>query len=371
MNSMTFLIKPASSLCNMRCKYCFYEDVARSRTVRHMGIMSRDTARCIVSETFRMVSPGGMITFMFQGGEPTLAGLDFFRDFIALEKQYAIPGVQIHHAIQTNGICLNEDWASFFRDHGFLVGLSMDGSQAIHDLFRVDAGGNGTWERTVAALRLLEQYQVETNLLCVVTRQAAKKPQQVYKSLVQLGGHPLQFIPCLDPLDRRRGSLSHSLTPELYGKFLCSLFDCWYQDWKAGRYISIRTFDDYLRHLMCMPPSSCAASGSCGHYLVAEGDGSLYPCDFYVLDQWHLGNINDCTIKQALSSPNSQAFLQEGSRRPVECRICRYLPICRGGCKRDWQENGSNYYCSSYLAFFPYAIPRLLEMAASYLRNQH
>lgn len=370
MNSVTFLIKPASSLCNMRCKYCFYEDVASSRSLKSMGIMTRDTARRIVSEAFRVVGRGGRITFMFQGGEPTLAGLDFFRTFITLEKEYAKPGIHVHHAIQTNGLCLDEEWACFFREHGFLVGLSIDGTQAVHDRFRVDAAGTGTWERTVAALELLENHQVETNLLCVVTAQAAKKPQQVYRSLVQLGGHPLQFIPCLDPLECSRGSEPHSLTPEAYGKFLCSLFDCWYRDWKMGHYISIRTFDDYLRLLMRMMPSSCAASGSCGHYLVAEGDGSLYPCDFYVLDQWYLGNIHDCSIEQALSSANAQLFLKEGRRRPAECRSCRYLPICRGGCKRDWQENGSNYYCSSFGAFFPYAIPRLEEMAASYLRNR-
>lgn len=366
-NRVTFLIKPASSLCNMRCKYCFYEDVASSRSVKSMGIMGLDTARRIVSEAFRAVSPGGMITFLFQGGEPTLAGLAFFQSFMLLEKEYEKPGVYVHHAIQTNGLCIDNAWAAFLRDNHFLVGLSIDGSQAIHDRFRVDAAGKATWERTVASLRLLERHQVETNLLCVVTAQAAKKPQQVYKSLIELGPHPLQFIPCLDPLECNRGSLSHSLTPEAYGKFLCNLFDCWYRDWKRGQYVSIRTFDDYLRHMMRMPPSSCAASGSCGHYLVAEADGSLYPCDFYVLDQWYLGNIRECSIEQALSSANSQTFLREGRCRPEECLHCRYFPLCRGGCKRDWEKNGANYYCSAYRRFFPYAISRLEEMAASYL----
>ena len=370
MTSLTFLIKPASSLCNMRCKYCFYEDVAANRTQKHMGIMSAATAERIVSEAFRAVSPGGRITFLFQGGEPTLAGLDFFRSFAALEHKYAKPGVSVHHAIQTNGYCLNEDWAAFFRDQKFLVGLSIDGTQALHDRFRVDPSGQGTWDRTVSALRLLEQFQVETNLLCVVTAQAAKKARQVYRTLSQLGGHPLQFIPCLDPLEADRGSLEHSLTPESYGKFLCQTFDCWYRDWKAGRYISIRTFDDYLRLLLRMAPSSCAAAGSCGHYLVAEGDGGLYPCDFYVLDQWYLGNIHECTVEEALQSPNSLAFLEAGRHRPEACQSCRYLPLCRGGCKRDWDANGANYYCSSYKTFFPYAITRLEEMAAALIRSR-
>ena len=370
MKSLAFLIKPASSLCNMRCKYCFYEDISDHRTQKHTGIMERTTAERLISEAFRVVAPGGVIIFLFQGGEPTLAGLGFFREFMALERKYAKPHVDCQHAIQTNGFCLTGEWAAFFREHHFLVGLSIDGTQVIHDSFRLDAAGQGTWEKTTSALRLLEQFQVETNLLCVVTAQVAKKPQQVYRALTQLGGHPLQFIPCLDPIDALRGQEFYSLKPDAYGKFLCNLFDCWYRDWKAGRYISIRTFDDYLRILLRMPPSACAASGSCGSYLVVEGDGGLYPCDFYVLDQWYLGNIRECAVEDALHSDRSKQFLLDSQKRPSECRGCRYMPLCRGGCKRDWLENGANYYCRSFQMFFPYAITRLEEMAAAYLRSR-
>lgn len=369
MRSLTFLIKPASSLCNMRCKYCFYEDISENRAQKHMGIMTEATAERIIREAFRVLSPGGMITFMFQGGEPTLAGLAFFRQFMALEKQYSQAGITCHHAIQTNGFCMNEEWAAFFQENHFLVGLSMDGTEAIHDHFRLDPSGCGTWSKAVAALHLLEKYQVETNILCVVTAQAAKKANQIYRTLSQTG-HPLQFIPCLDPLEAERGTLAHSLKPDAYGKFLCQLFDCWYRDWKAGRCISIRTFDDYIRHLLRMPPSSCAAAGSCGHYLVCEGDGSLYPCDFYVLDQWYLGNIHNCTIEDAMNSTNARTFLEEGAKRPAECASCRYAPLCRGGCKRDWDHSGANYYCASYKTFFPYAISRLEEVAAAFLRRR-
>ena len=368
MKSLTFLIKPASSLCNMRCRYCFYEDIADNRTQKHMGIMSENTAERIISEAFRLVSPGGMITFMFQGGEPTLVGLDFFRSFMELERKYAKPGVHCHHAIQTNGFCLTEEWASFFRENRFLVGLSIDGTQAIHDQFRIDAANQGTWEKTTKALNLLNQFQVETNILCVVTGQVAKKAHQVYFSLTQLGRHPMQFIPCLDPIDAERGAEFYSLKPDAYGKFLCNLFDCWYRDWKSGNYVSIRTFDDYLRILMRKPPSTCAASGACGSYLVAEGDGSLYPCDFYVLDEWRIGNIREMTVEEALASPSSLRFAAEGARRPEECRICPYFSVCRGGCKRDWTALRKNYYCASFKTFFAYALPRLQEMARAAMR---
>ena len=369
MKSLTLLIKPASGLCNMRCTYCFYEDVAENRAQKYMGIMTEATAERIICEAFRAISPGGMITFMFQGGEPTLAGLDFFYRFMELEKMYRKADVTCHHAIQTNGYCVNREWAVFFRDNQFLVGLSMDGTEAIHDHFRLDASGHGTWKQAIGALHLLEEFHVETNILCVVTAQAAKKANQIYKNLSQIG-HPMQFIPCLDPLETERGALSHSLKPDAYGKFLCQLFDCWYRDWKAGHFISIRTFDDYIRHLLRMPPSSCAAAGSCGHYLVCESNGNLYPCDFYVLDHWYLGNIHDCTIEEAMNSATALAFLEEGAMRPSECHRCRYLPLCRGGCKRDWDKSGGNYYCTSYKTFFPYAISRLEEVAAALYRRR-
>ena len=363
MKSVTFLIKPASSLCDMRCRYCFYHDISDIREVRSMGIMAEDTAGALIRAAFAAVEPGGFVQFTFQGGEPTLAGLDFFRSFLALEERCRPRDVQVGHAIQTNGLHIDEEWARFLRQHRFLVGVSIDGNQAIHDAHRVDAAGKGTWDRVTAALALLDRHGVETNLLCVVSAVVAKNPQKVYASLRKLGGHPLQFIPCLDPMEASRGGESYSLKPEAYGRFLCGLFDCWYRDWKAGNYVSIRTFDDYLRILMGMPPSTCAASGSCGSYLVVEGDGSLYPCDFYVLDQWKIGNIRDMTVQEALNSPASRKFLEDGARRPEDCRNCPWLALCRGGCKRDWTQQRKNYYCSSFQTFFGYALPRLREMA--------
>ena len=363
MKSVTFLIKPASSLCDMRCRYCFYHDISDIREVKSMGIMTRDTAEALVRAAFAAVEPGGFVQFTFQGGEPTLAGLDFFRSFLKLEEQYRPREVQVGHSIQTNGLHLNEEWAQFLKQHGFLVGISVDGNQSLHEACRADAAGKGTWDRVTAALALLDRYGVETNLLCVVSAAVAKNPQKVYSSLRKLGAHPLQFIPCLDPMEAERGREAYSLKPEAYGRFLCSLFDCWYRDWKAGNYVSIRTFDDYLRILMGMRPSTCAASGSCGSYLVAEGDGSLYPCDFYVLDEWKIGNIREMAVEEALAAPASLRFVREGAQRPENCKTCPWFPICRGGCKRDWTQQRSNYYCTSFQAFFSYSLPRLQEMA--------
>ena len=368
MRSMTFLIKPASSLCDMRCRYCFYHDISDIREVKSMGLMSEATAQALIRAAFAAVEPGGFVQFTFQGGEPTLAGLDFFRRFMELEAQYRTKDIRVGHAIQTNGLHITEQWAAFLKQYDFLVGISIDANQAIHDAYRVDAAGKGTWDRVTGALALLDSHGVESNILCVVSAAAAKNPQRVYASLRSLGDHALQFIPCLDPMEAQRGGEKYSLKPEAYRKFLCGLFDCWYRDWRAGSYISIRTFDDYLRILMRMPPSTCAASGACGSYLVAEGDGSLYPCDFYVLDEWKIGSIHEMTVPEALASPVSVRFVREGALRPQDCRTCPYFPICRGGCKRDWTQQRKNYYCASFKAFFAYALPRLQEMARAAMR---
>ena len=217
MRSVTFLIKPASSLCDMRCKYCFYHDISDIREVKSMGILSEDTARALIRSAFAAVEPGGFVQFTFQGGEPTLAGLDFFRRFMELEAQYRPRNIQVGHSIQTNGLHLNEEWAVFLKQHGFLVGISIDGNQSIHDTCRVDAAGKGTWDRVTGSLALLDRQGVESNILCVVSSAVARNPQKVYAALRKLGDHPMQFIPCLDPLEASRGSEKYSLKPEAYG----------------------------------------------------------------------------------------------------------------------------------------------------------
>ena len=367
MKQLTFLVKPASSLCGLRCRYCFYEDVAQCRETKSMGIMERGTAENLLRAAAEAVQPGDVIQITFQGGEPTLAGLDFFRDFVALERKLIPEGVTVNHSIQTNGMAVTEEWAEFFKENQVLVGLSLDGTREFHDSLRVDHRDRGTWDRAVAALELLDRAGVETNLLCVVTGQMGRSPQKVYQSLGKLGNHPMQFIPCLDPLEAARGSMPYSLSPQRYGRFLCGLFDCWYRDWQGGRYVSIRLFDDYLRILAGMAPSTCAASGACGSYLVVEGDGSLYPCDFFVLDEWYLGNINRMGVEEAMNCPQSLRFLERGRKRPEGCNVCPYAAICRGGCPRDWTAfgpQGENYYCPAFRQFFDYALLRLRQAAA-------
>ena len=372
MGGVTFLVKPASGLCDMRCRYCFYEDVAENRAQKSLGLMTPETAEALIQAGFAYAGPGGNVHFLFQGGEPTLAGLDFFRTFVRTARTLCPTGTTATFSIQTNGQRLCLEWADFFRVNGFLVGSSLDGTKTLHDRHRWDISGAGTWDKTVQSLALLSQAGVETNLLCVVTGDAAKAPRQVWDSLRKLGDHPLQFIPCLDPLDGPRGAMPWSLTPQAYGGFLKSIFDCWFSELSRGIYVSVRFFDDLLRLIAGMPPGSCASNGRCGGYLAVEADGSLYPCDFYVLDHWRIGNIRDMTVAGALASPVMKRFLAEGEKRPAACGACAYAPLCRGGCRRDFtdgQTGRENYFCPAYKAFFPYALPRLQAAARMLFRR--
>ena len=371
---LNFLIKPASGACNMRCKYCFYENEVVIRNEDHPIFMTLDTAQLLISQAFSSVESEKRgdrnivpISFAFQGGEPTLAGLDFFNKFIEMVQTYNVRKYPVQYTIQTNGLLLNEEWADFFAKNNFLVGISIDGDKALHESLRPDVVGRSTWDRVTRNLRLLQDKHVETNLLCVVTRQCAKHPEKYYRALKNLGVSFLQFIPCLDPLDMPRGSMPYSLTPKLYGNFLCGLFDEWYWDWKSGHYTSIRLFDDYIHLAMGLPAGTCATSGGCGAYFVVEGDGTLYPCDFYCLNEWKIGKLGEASLEEYAKFEIETHFLEEGKKHPSECSSCRFYPLCFGGCKRDWYQdsngNNHNYFCSSFSQFFNYAEQRILEIA--------
>lgn len=368
MPHVNLLIKPASSLCNMRCRYCFYEDEAANRTQASMGIMTPQTAELLIRQAFDAAGEQGDISIAFQGGEPTLAGLAFFESFVELVRRYNHKQLPVSYAIQTNGYAINEEWAAFLAKNRFLVGISVDGDKALHDEFRVDAVGKGTWQRTQKSLRLLQTAGVDCNLLCVVTKRCAKSAVRTYHALQKTGVGYLQFIPCLDPLGEERGRRPWSLTPEDYGTFLCSLFDEWYRDWKNGRYTSVRLFDDYVHLAMGLPSSTCATNGRCGSYYVVEADGSVYPCDFYVLDPWKLGDIHQTPLRELGQTERAADFLKAGLHRPVMCRECPWARLCLGGCKRDWctDKNGAvaNYYCQSFRRFFAYAETRIRTIAS-------
>ncbi len=330
--SFSVLIKPASSACNLRCRYCFYADVSDSRAVKNYGNMTADTAHTLIDKAYA-ASRGGTVSFAFQGGEPTLAGLDFFKDFTTYAAGTCPKGTTLAYSIQTNGTLLTDEWCTFLKEHGFLVGLSMDGHKKEHDFCRVDAKGEGTFTTVMEAAKRLRAHKVDFNILTVLTKPLARHPQQLMAFYKKNDFKFVQIIPCLDPLENAGGD--YSLTPELYASFLKTFFRLWVEEFRKGNYISVRLFDNLVRMAAGQPPEQCGMLGQCQCQFVAEADGSLYPCDFYVLDDYRLGFVQESTFEEMMKSPGMEKFLND-SKATVNpmCKDCWVQPICGGGCRR-------------------------------------
>ena len=366
MPPISLLIKPASSLCNLECKYCFYHSIAESRLTKSYGMMSAETLELLVRKALDYADD--ICTFAFQGGEPTLAGLEYFRDFVEYVKKYNVNGIKINYAIQTNGIIINEEWARFLSDNNFLAGISLDGPKDIHDSLRVDPIGKGSFNKVMETINLFNKFHVEYNILCVVNSYIARHANKVYNFFKTNNFKYLQFIPCLDPLDGEPGGYQYSLTPERYTHFLKTAFDEWYSDIVKGNAVSIRYFDNLVGMMMGNPPELCGMVGICTPYFVVEADGGVYPCDFYVLDEWRIGNIRETDFAELKSNEKTKQFMDTSSYIATSCRECEFYNLCRGGCRRTrepYSDNkpALNYYCSSYKAFFKYAGRRLQEIA--------
>ena len=366
MPALSLLIKPASSLCDLRCKYCFYADVTDHRAIRSYGIMEEVTADALIKRSFEYADPA--VTFAFQGGEPTLAGLDFFKYFVAKAKEENTKNIQINYALQTNGMSITDEMAVFFAENKFLLGVSLDGPKDIHDMNRVGPGGKGSYKTVKKNIKILEKHKVDFNILTVVNKAVVKHPKKVYQYLTKEGYNYLQFIPCLDELGEPHGTSPYALIPEDYGSFLCSLFDQWYNDFRSGKRISIRMFDNILQILLGMPPESCDMMGVCSANMVVEADGSVYPCDFYVLDEWKLGMIQDTPLQTLMTCDKAREFIQISLPRHDKCKACEYLPVCRSGCRRHKTQDtvgeiGLNYFCPSYESFYGYTLDRFKEVA--------
>lgn len=365
MKGISILIKPASGYCNLACKYCFYNDVTENRNVKNYGMMEQQTSENLIKKALGM--DVSIVTFAFQGGEPTLRGLDFYRSFVELVGQYNVKKIKVHYAMQTNGMLIDNEWARFFSEHNYLLGISLDGSKDVHDLHRVDAQGNGSYNRVLNAIQLLDKYHVEYNILTVVTKKIAKHIIKIYGQFKKHGFKYLQFIPCLDKLGTDPGLNQYSLTPDDYVLFLNTLFDAWYQDILVGNQISIRMFDNIVSMLMGYPSESCDMQQGCSVNLVIEADGSTYPCDFYVLDDCKLGQINNDCIEDMLTGNKAKTFVEKSLKNLGSCRQCSYFRICKGGCERygriNDDVNQGHYFCSSYKAFYEHSLNGFKEIA--------
>ena len=366
MPPISLLVKPASGSCNMRCRYCFYTDETENRTVPSMGVMSIETMKTMVDKALTFAD--GDCSFAFQGGEPSLAGLPFFRALTDYVKNHPNPKkVRVHYSFQTNGYNLNEDWAKWFVENQVLVGISLDGPKEIHDRYRVDHAGKGTYQKVMSSIQLFNKYHVDYNILTVVTSATSRHGQQVYNFFKKNDFRYQQYIECLDPIGEVQGGYEYSLTPERYEEFLKTTFDSWYLDMKSGRYVYNRYFENLMMIIARQGAESCNMRGVCGAQWVIEADGSVYPCDFYALDEWYLGNINQDSFETMEQQRQTLGFIEWSKQIPEDCKNCRYFGLCRNGCRRNREPVTStstqkNYFCSAYKNFIEYAYPRLAEI---------
>ncbi len=352
MPPLSIMIKPASSLCNLRCKYCFYCDVASEREVFSFGRMNEETAEKLIKDALGFAG-GCSVAFAFQGGEPLLAGIDYFKFFTATVNAYNKKGSEIFYSVQTNGTLLTDEWARFFTENKFLVGLSLDGDFE-GNKFRVDAGGQNSYYKIITAANKLKKHKTEFNILTVLTGYCADNAERIYKYFRSQGFGYIQFIPCLRPMGDSTQSELY-MTPEQYGNFLIRIFNLYVKDFVRGNYISIRRFDNYVRMYLGEKPEQCGLMGHCTHQFVAEGNGNIYPCDFYCTDEWCLGNINDITFEEMAVSKKAIEFIKESLKVSDKCKKCKFYPLCRGGgCKRNRE---SADYCESYKTFFGACLP--------------
>ncbi len=327
MKELTVMIKPASGLCQMACDYCFYHDLVEYGAPANTW-MSLKTARQLIT---RVVESGAQrVHFAFQGGEPLLWGQEHFDDFFEDVKD---AGIDATYAVQTNGLCIDEVYATLFAENDVLVGISLDGDRALHDVARKTPDGKGTYERVMRAIELLKKHGVRYNLLTVISANTARHPTQLYKFYKKMGVSHVQLIPCLPPLDQD-ASCKYAPTPEALGQFLVGFYRLWREDFKDGKPpFAVREFDQAFATLQGRG-GFCGARGFCTPQLIAEADGSLYPCDFYVLPKYCTGNVQKHSIEQTLQSEGMRRFADEHPEAPALCRTCRFLPVCGGSCRR-------------------------------------
>jgi len=370
---LSILVKPAGPDCNMGCTYCFYLEKAELFSKSKVHRMSEKTleemTRQIMAQSQHQVSIG------WQGGEPTLMGLSFFEKAVNFQQKYG-RGHTVGNGFQTNGLLIDKEWAKFLNKYKFLIGLSLDGPEHIHDHYRKLRSGNGSWAKVKNKAKLMMDEGVEVNAIVVVNDYSVRFPEEIYAFHKSIGLTFQQYIPCLEQ-DAKNSSkpASFSVPPEQYGEFLCTLFDLWLEDFEnGGPTTSIRWFDSLFHSYVGLLPPECTLLKECGVYVVIEHNGDVYACDFFVDPEWKLGNIQDRKIIDMLNCAQQNTFGKNKSSLPAECRKCRWLSLCRGGCPKDRlfsaQAEGLNFFCPSFKMFFNHADKHFRRMAEEWKLQQ-
>lgn len=381
--SFHVMAKPIGPVCNLNCKYCFYLEKENLYPGNHSWAMSDHILESYIRQYIE-AQAAPTITFAWQGGEPTLLGIAYFQKVVELQRQYA-QGKCIENAFQTNGTLLNDRWAEFLKENGFLVGVSIDGPRELHDCYRVNKGSQATFDAVVAGIGYLRKHDVDFNTLTVVHRRNSSQPLDVYRFLREIGSGYMQFIPVVERIATSPGPDGlHLISPAWrdaaevsewsveslqFGKFLCEIFDEWVRR-DVGRYF-VQIFDVALESWYGMPQGLCVFRETCGAALALEHNGDLYSCDHYVYPENRLGNIMEDPLLSMITSPKQGRFgTLKRTSLPGYCRRCEVRFACNGECPKHRflqtpdGEPGLNYLCAAYKLFFSHIGPYMEFMAA-------
>jgi uncharacterized protein len=366
------LVKPAGPDCNMDCSYCFY----LGKADLFPGAPHRMSDRVLEEMTRQVMSQSSShVSFGWQGGEPTLMGRSFFQNAVEFQSRFG-NGKSVGNGLQTNGLLLDPGWAAFLHRYQFLVGLSLDGPEHVHDHYRVLKGGQKTWSTVADSAKLLLDAGVQVNALTVVTDYSSRHAEEIYTFHKEQGLRHMQFIPCVetDAADPSRAA-PFSVSPERYGEFLVALFDLWIADVHDGvASTSIRYFDSVFHRYVGLTAPDCTLAERCGSYLVVEHNGDVFSCDFFVDPEWRLGNVLEGELIAMLNSSRQQEFGEMKASRPVMCEGCQWLRMCYGGCTkdrlRDPADRGEMHFCQSHKMFFEHADQPLRALASDWFARR-
>ena len=370
------MTKPRGPICNLACKYCYY--LPKAKMYPGSNFWMSDEVLESFTRQYIEAQQVPEVTFGWQGGEPLLMGIEFFERALEFQEKYRRPGMRIINTLQTNGTLVDDDWAQFFHDHNFLIGLSLDGPQALHDAYRVDKAEEPTWERVMRGLRILQAHAVEYNILCTVHAANAGHPLEVYRFFRdEVKATFIQFIPIVRR-DNETGHqegltvTEHSVTGRQYGDFLIGVFDEWVRH-DVGR-VFVQIFDVALAAWMGQRPGLCVFEPTCGLGLAMEHNGDVYACDHYVEPRYLLGNLMETPLMDLVASPQQRQFGRNKLETlPKQCLACDVRFICNGGCPKNRilpTPDGPflNYLCEGYKAFFHH-IDRPMKMMVEELRH--
>lgn len=346
------MAKPASSRCNLHCRYCCYIEKQQQK------VMDDATLRAFIRQQID-AQPGSVVPFAWQDGEPALSGLDFFRRVAAFQARFA-NGKRIENVCQTNGILLNDAWCRFFREHGWVVAISVDGPAEMHDAYRVNRSGTPSHHNVINAIQRLAKHGVEYKLLCLVNNLNSQQPQRLYQYLRSLGTPFLQFIPLVEQ-DRQGNLTAESVSGEAWGRFLTTVFDGWVRE-DIGR-VYVQLFDSTLGVWRGDPSQMCPFGETCGHAFALDANGDRYQCDHYVYPACQSGNLRPIASEEMNFSHEAIAFGQgKKSALPDDCRRCDVLRFCQGDCPKHRFVQGKSALCHGYQHFFSHTAPHMRVM---------